>query len=227
MRDRRAQRMRGFTLIELTVALALVALMASVLYGALGFAGTSIDRGEAKAEQTASMRLTEEFLRAQLEGQHPARMRKVVELPLLFGGDRGELRYAAALPPRVAAGGIWYYRLRVAQEEAGSPLVLERLVPDFNAARLPEFTGADRSVLANDVAELRIAYFGRERDADPAEPARWLDTWTDDQHLPLLLRIDVVPRKGPPWPTLVVAPRMAPEAGCRAFDPVRHVCLAV
>ena len=43
-------RARGFTLVELTIALVLLALIASVLYGALGFAGTTWDRGEAKVD---------------------------------------------------------------------------------------------------------------------------------------------------------------------------------
>jgi general secretion pathway protein J len=222
-----AVQQRGFTLIELTVALALVALMASVLYGALGFAGTSMDKGEAKAEATSSMRLTEQFLRAQIEGQHPLRMRKVAEFPLLFGGARDEMRYAAPLPARVAAGGIWYYRLRVAHDDPRAPLVLDRMIPDVNAARLPEFTAPDRSILALDIAELRIAYFGRPANADRAEEPRWLDRWDDAQRLPELVRIDVIPRHGDPWPTLVVAPREAPEAGCRAFDPGRQACVAV
>src|SRR5205085_4765777 len=64
---RSAPGMRGFTLIELTIALVLLALMASVIYGALGLAGQSADRGEAKVDATAGMRLTQEFLRAQLE----------------------------------------------------------------------------------------------------------------------------------------------------------------
>ena len=220
-------RARGFTLIELTVALALVALMAAVLYGALGFAGTSLDKGEARAESNSSMRLTEEFLRGQLEAQHPLRMRKVAEFPLLFGGDGDELHYAAPLPPRVAAGGIWFYRLRLAADDPRAPLVLERVVPDLNAPRPPEFTSPERSILAEGIAGLRIGYFGRDANASNADAPSWRDRWDNPQRLPLLVRIEITPKQGAPWPPLVVAPRAAPEAGCRAFDPGRQVCVAV
>ena len=222
-----AQRARGFTLVELTIALVLLALIASVLYGALGFAGTTWDRGEAKVDATASMRLAEDFLRAQLEMQHPLRMRKVAEFPMLFAGERDELRYAAQLPSRVAAGGIWYYRLSVARDDPRAPLVLERVTPDVNAAQTPEFTEADRSILAQGIAELRISYFGRDINGGVAEEPTWRDKWDNAQRLPMLVRIDVTPKRGAPWPTLVVAPRQAPEAGCRAFDPIRQVCAGV
>lgn len=219
--------MAGFTLIELTIALVLLALMASVIYGALGLAGQSADRGEAKVDATAGMRLTQEFLRAQLEMQHPLRLRKVAEFPLLFAGEREELRYAAPLPPRVAAGGIWYYRVVVARDDPRAPLVLERVTPDVNAARAPDFAEPERSILAEGIAEVRFGYFGRDANASNDTEPSWRDRWDNAQRLPLLVRIDVTPKQGAPWPTLVVAPREAPEAGCRSYDPTRQLCVAV
>jgi general secretion pathway protein J len=225
---RAPHRARGFTLLELTIALVLLALMAGILYGALGFAGTASDKGEAKADANAGMRLAEAFLRAQLETQHPLRLRKVAEFPLLFAGERDDLRYAAPLPARVATGGVWYFRLTVARDDPRSPLVLERVVPDVNAARPPEFAAdVDRSVLAQDIAEIRIGYFGRDAGAINADEPTWRDRWDNAQRLPLLVRIDVTPKTGAPWPTLVVAPREAPEAGCRAYDPTRQICAGV
>ena len=220
------RRTAGFTLLELSIALVLLALMGAVLYGALGFAGTSWDKGEAKVDATSGMRLAQEFMRAQLEQQHPLRMRKVAEFPLLFFGDRNEIRYAAALPSRVAAGGIWYYRLSVGDDVRG-PLVLERMVPDVNGTRVPDFNGAEKSIIVTGIAEIRFAYYGRDGGSSNADEPSWRDRWDNAQRLPLLVRIDVIPKQGPAWPTLVVAPRNAPEAGCRAFDPTRLVCAGV
>jgi len=220
------RRTAGFTLLELSIALVLLALMGAVLYGALGFAGTSWDKGEAKVDATSGMRLAQEFMRAQLEQQHPLRMRKVAEFPLLFFGDRNEIRYAAALPSRVSAGGIWYYRLSVGDDARG-PLVLERMVPNVNGTRVPDFSEAEKSIIVTGIAEIRFAYYGRDGGSSNADEPSWRDRWDNAQRLPLLVRIDVIPKQGPAWPTLVVAPRNAPEAGCRAFDPTRLVCAGV
>ncbi len=218
---------RGFTLIELTVALVLLALLATVLFGALGLAGTSLERGEAKTDATSGMRLAHAFLRANLEEQHPLRMRKIVELPLLFSGDREELRYTAALPPRVAGGGIYFYRLMVLRDDARSPLVLERAIPDLNALEMPEFRDAERSVLAQDIAALKIQYFGRDAGANDSVAPTWRERWDDHQRLPLLIRIDIEPKTGAPWPPLIVSPRESPEAGCRAWDVARLRCASI
>src|SRR3954466_12761658 len=84
---------RGFTLIELLIALGLFAILSSIMFGSLRLAGRSTDAGEEKAQATAGMRLASDYLRTQLGAQHPQRMRKMLEFPLLFGGNRDEIRY--------------------------------------------------------------------------------------------------------------------------------------
>lgn len=221
------RRATGFTLLELVIAITLLALMASVLYGALGFAGRSWEGGEAKAEATSSMRLAEGFLRAQLEAQHPLRMRRMAEFPMLFGGTQDELRFAAALPARVSGGGIWYYRLVVANENDTSRLVLERMLPDLEAGALPVFDKPERSILADHVKEIRIGYFGYDAGAARVGVPTWRDQWDDRNRLPLMVRIDVVPQRGPAWPTLLVAPRQGPESGCRQWDAASERCVGM
>ena len=222
-------RMRGFTLIELLIALSLFALMSAVLYGSLQLAGRTWDAGEAKAESNAGMRLAGDYLRGQLSTQHPQRMRKIVEYPLLFGGGRDEVRFSAPLPGRVGVGGMWYYRLAV-EDVAGKnrrALVLDRMIPDVNATTMPTFASSERSVLADDVASIKIGYLGRDRNASIDIPPTWRDRWEDPQLMPVLIRVEVSPRVGMPWPPLVVSPREAPEAGCRAWDTVRQQCVGV
>ena len=215
---------RGFTLVELTVALVLMAGMAAVLFGSLSLAARSWDAGEAKVAQVDDMRQTQSYLREQISSLYPQRLRKVAEMPLLFAGERDELRYAAALPSRVAQGGVYYFRLALSRAGDKSQLVQERVIPDLLASGEPELAEAERSVLAEGIAELKIGYFGRDPNAGDVDAPSWRDRWDDRQRLPTLLRIDVKPLKGEPWPTLVVEPRRAPEAGCAAWDPLRGRC---
>jgi general secretion pathway protein J len=216
---------RGFTLLEMIVALALFALMGAVLFGALGTAARSWDGGEAKVAQSSDMRQTQAFLREHLTSQFPQRLRKVVDLPLLFAGSSDEIRYAAALPARVDEGGVWYFRLAVAKEGERSRLVLDRMLPDLDASSAIDYRDAERSVLAEDIGEIRIQYYGRETGATDASEPTWRDRWDDRQKLPMLVRIEIRPLKGLPWPPLVVEPRRAPEAGCRQWEPVQHRCI--
>ncbi|HXX86206.1 MAG TPA: prepilin-type N-terminal cleavage/methylation domain-containing protein [Casimicrobiaceae bacterium] len=215
---------RGFTLLELTVALLLLALMSSVLYGTLSLSASSWDRGEAKATQVGDMRLTEEFLRQSLASQLPLRLHKVLEQPLYFQGKSDSLAFVAALPRQVG-GGTYYLRIAVTPAGDSSRLALARVIPDYAATALPEFSDAEQSVLADRIAQVRFGYFGRDPDSNDANAPTWRDHWDDPQTLPLLIRVDVAPAAGAPWPQLVVEPRLAPEAGCRAWDFNRNRCV--
>ncbi|MFO1311904.1 MAG: prepilin-type N-terminal cleavage/methylation domain-containing protein [Burkholderiales bacterium] len=223
----RARPQAGFTLIELMVALTLFAILAGILFGSLRLAGRSADAGEEKAQASSGMRLASDYLREQLTSQHPQRMRKMLEFPILFGGTAEELRYTATLPGRVGVGGMWYYRLALSKVpgKEDTALVLERVMPDLDAPSKPSFSEGERSVLADDIKSIKIAYFGRDRGVSLDQAPTWRDQWDDTQLLPVLIRIEVVPRRGDPWPPIVVAPRAAPEAGCRAWDTIRVQCV--
>jgi general secretion pathway protein J len=218
---------RGFTLIELLIALGLFAILSGILFGSLRLAGRSTDAGEEKAQATAGMRLASDYLRTQLTAQHPQRMRKMLEFPLLFGGNRDELRFAAPLPNRVGLGGMWYYKLSVQQVpgKTGTALVLDRMIPDLDGTTMPTFTDAERSVLADDIKAVKISYYGRDRSSAADNAPTWRGSWEDPQLLPALIQIEVTPAQGPAWPLIVVAPRESPEAGCRAWDMIRVQCV--
>ena len=215
----------GFTLVELTVALVLMAAMAAILFGSLSLAARSWDGGEAKAQEASDMRTAQSYLRAQISAQYPQRLWNAEEVPLMFAGERDEIRYAAVLPERVAEGGVYYFRVAVVQANGKSQLVQERVIPDAAALQEPEFRDAQRSLLAEGIAELRFAYFGRDPGVSDTVDPTWRDRWDDRQRLPLLVRIDVKPVKGAAWPTLLVEPRRALEAGCTAFDVSRGRCV--
>ena len=161
--------------------------------------------------------------RRTLGAQHPLRFHKVQDQPLYFLGTQDSLAYAAALPGR-AGGGLYYFRLAATPVDNGARLTLARVIPDRAETQLPDFSGAESSVLADGVAEVRFGYFGRDPGARDDVTPTWRDRWDDPQRLPDLIRIDVKPVKGSPWPTLVIEPKLAPEAGCMAWDVNRRRC---
>jgi general secretion pathway protein J len=218
------RRVRGFTLIELMVALVLLALISGILYGSLSLSAASWDKGEAKAEQAGDMRQTGEFLRQALTAEHPLRLHKALDQPLYFAGASDSLAFAGATPGRVG-GGIYYFRIALAPNGDSSRLLLSRTIPDYSALKAPSFDGADASVLAEGIAQLKFSYFGRDPDAADVVDPTWRDHWDDPQILPLLIRMDVKTAQGASWPPLIVEPRIAPEAGCRGWDANRKRCV--
>jgi general secretion pathway protein J len=225
-RPQRARRTRqhGFTLLELTIALLLLALMSAVLFGSLKLSATSWDKGEAKTDRSNEMRLTEDFLRKTLTSQHPLRLHKAAERPLYFNGAQDSISFAA-VPPGRAATGMYYFRVMLTGGMEGQRLSLLRVIPDASETEPPGFDGADSSILAEGIAQMKIGYYGRDKDAAETAEATWRDRWDDPQRIPDLIRIDVTPVTGDPWPTLVVEPRISAQAGCRVTDPTGTRCL--
>lgn len=209
------------------IALSLFALMSGVLFGTLRLAGRSTDAGDDKVQASSGMRLASDYLRTQLTAQHPQRMRKIAEFPLLFGGSQDEIRYTAPLPARVGVGGMWYYKLSVAAVpgKERTALVLDRMIPELDSLNMPTFAQSERSVLADDIKSIRVSYYGRDRSSTLDVPPTWRASWEDTQLLPALIQVEVTPRVGEPWPPLLIAPRAAPEAGCRAWDTIRVQCV--
>jgi len=172
------------------------------------------------------MRLTEEFLRQSLTAQHPLRLHRALTQPLYFQGTHESLAFAAVLPGQ-AGGGTYLFRLAVTPFGDTSRLTLARVIPDAAAITPPDFDSAEQSVLADGIAEVQFSYFGRDADSNDANTATWRDRWDDPQILPMMIRVAVKPAKGAPWPSLVVEPRIAPEAGCKVWDFSRNRCVAV
>ena len=109
--------------------------------------------------------------------------------------------------------------------------MLQRAIPDAEATAYPELAEEDKTILADDIAELKLSYFGPttemvEAPAQQAKPndSTWQDQWVDRRSIPQLVRVQVKPRKGAPWPDLIVEPKMSSQAGC-TWDDFHKRCI--
>ncbi|MDR1529783.1 MAG: prepilin-type N-terminal cleavage/methylation domain-containing protein [Burkholderiales bacterium] len=206
---------RGFTLLEVLVALTLLVVLSGTLLGVFGLADKSREAGETRADDASSMRVTQDFLRAHLENAHPLRLREEKEFPLIFSGDEKEMMYVSALPMRVIAGGLWAWRLRLL---GSGQLVLEHTIPEINEKKMPDFKNAKYSILADRVHSLDIEYFGLPERATLEDDPKWQKKWDNPQRMPDWVRIDVTLDNGTAWPVLFVELRKSEQAGCRQWN---------
>jgi len=201
-RDRQA----GFTLIEVLVSMAVLSLILVALYGGLRVAARGWDRGEALVRDAEMLRTSSALLRRYLGQAYPLLRWKKGTWRLEFAGDEAQLRFVAAMPPRLGVGGLYELHISTEERANGVALLLHRrlLHPDLDDRAQDDLAAgiADDSVLAEGLREVGFDYFGSERRNDP--PA-WRERWLDKKRLPALVRMRVVDGRGVAWPELTVA----------------------
>jgi general secretion pathway protein J len=203
---------RGFTLIELVLALVLLAAMLAMAWGGFAFALRAWEAGEANGTRTADMRLAESFLRRELTEIFPMRFKDAMTLKFAFEGERDHMRFVSARPPGITAPGLSLVGLELKPaEDRTSTLVMRRAPPDDEAKDFGPLDAAEATLLIPGLKGAEFSYFGSDSDVNTP---RWTDSWTTPGRMPLLVRVRLVGADGIPMPELVARIVLAEEAGC-------------
>ncbi len=206
-------RQRGFTLVELVLAMALLGVMLLLLYAGLSFALRGWDAAGASGQVTADRRLGESFLRREVMELFPMRWKDPMAYRIAFSGEPQRMRFVSSRAPGASQGGLSLVSVQVESDPRTRTrnLVMRRAMPDDDAK---DFSPLDRagepSVLVEDVASVSFSYFGAQ--SDFATP-RWEDSW-DYQRLPYLVRLRMKAGDGSPLPEIVMRVVLGEEAGC-------------
>jgi general secretion pathway protein J len=198
------RRAAGFTLLEVLIATSLLGMMMLVLMGSLRIGAASWDAGEERMAEAARLFTVQNFLRAHVGGALPlAGTVQGGRTAFMFRGGPDFLEYVAALPSQVKSGGLYRFRLYVAKDGEAQ---------DLRLAILPYVSGQDADdavepvddlVLFENLGSFKLSYLPRE-DRMRQNTRSWLDEWEQTQ-FPALVRVDIEPENGEPWPSLVIA----------------------
>jgi general secretion pathway protein J len=200
----------GFTLLELLIALALLGLMLTLLFGGLRLATRSWDAAQGAMDTADNVRAVEGFLRRELADIRPYSFRSAAGQRLAFLGHRDGLYFVAPLPTRIGLAGPRMISVRFERDEAGWRLVwrerpFDASQPDFSA-----LGSAPPMVLLNtelgNVEDFALSYYGQQGGA--VGPS-WSEQWEDAVRLPRLIKVHVRLKGGQPWPDFIVAPLFA------------------
>jgi general secretion pathway protein J len=170
----------GFTLIEIVIALALVAGLLAITFSGLRVGLAAWRQGNARAEQLQRVRSLNQLLVRAVGGAHPYRLDAAgpEPAPPAFQGERDRLTFVTARPPVPLAAPIAFTAVSLSLEESGLT-IREAALPsrDLFGALVPVL--ADPGVMA-----LRFRYLrGHDR--------TWAERWdgTAEQELPAAVEI--------------------------------------
>ncbi len=206
------RRERGFTLIELVVAMALLGAMLLLLFGGLNFGLRSWDAADSNGRRTADHRIAYNFLRREIGETFPMRFKDSMALKFAFEGGHDHLRFVSSRPAGISAGGLSLVGVAIeAGEGRRRNLVMRRAMPDDEAKTFAPLEKAERTVLFENVDAVTFDYYGAENDF--SEPA-WVDAWQFPARIPRLVRVRIRGADGTMLPEMVVRIVLGEEAGC-------------
>lgn len=211
---------RGFTLLELLVAMTLLALLAGLLFGGLSFGVRVWEKGDAELENMAELQIAQGLIRRLISRALVIDLTEVEdEDAAIFEGTMDAMSFVGPAPAQSLPGGFYRLSFRADDESGKSRLVMSwRLLdPDERGAGAGAGTGEDEDenvvVLVENIADLSLAFFGTDNEDGDGDP-RWQDHWEDMPGPPLLVRMTVTFPDGDRriWPELVVAPMITSPA---------------
>ncbi len=206
MKEKRGR--RGFTLVEMLVALVLLAVLALALAGSISHFSLLGAKGSAATARGQRILAVGESLRRLLQSAVALRGYDHDDGHLYFAGDKTSLIWLAPMPDR--AGNTRLHWLRLRREG-------ERLTLDYRPFRRGEdgvrfsrdgrletdFSRGGKSVLIPRLATFSIRYLAPVR-ADAKE--RWRRDWQAREALPALIELRLGDEDGI-WPSLMIRPR--------------------
>jgi general secretion pathway protein J len=211
---------QGFSLLEILLALTLMALLMGGAYAGIRTATRSAEGGEALIERTSKLRVTQELLRRQLS---QALMLSYDERPgtgerIVFEGERDTLTWVSTMPGYLGRGGAYVQQLRLEHDSGGQRMEFRHiLLNGYDPQEVPVGDGEPVILLEN----IDDAYFEYRAMGEDGKLADWTDEWDKPGQLPMLVRVHVEFARAArmPWPDLVIPLLVDPGAVGAAQEP--------
>lgn len=192
---------RGFTLMEMMIAMALVGMALTIAFSSLRFASRSWERTDLLMSELDQLRVAGSVVRRQLN-QVVAIRPVEASRKLLFSGAPHLLEFVAPAPiqdGRLVA--LYRYRLRFVAEEQGKMLWLD--YRPWLPGEDPGWQGMTESSLL--VSGLDNGEFAYLADTPLPDGPHWQAVWDKPERLPVKVRMTLhLQKQSAPWPALVV-----------------------
>ena len=186
----RASKSKGFTLVELLLAITLMSILLALTYSGLRAATRSSERGEMILAAGGELRAAHQFMRHQLNQMLPltfAVSEGNDETRTVFEGDVNRIQYVGPMPGYLGAGGPQVQLLELVSSDNGGLVVQfsHALLQGFEEERLYD---RDPVILLEGVESAGFVFLGRDEEGNIGD---WTASWDQPDILPVAVRLDL------------------------------------
>jgi general secretion pathway protein J len=202
----------GFTLLELLVAVVLLATLMVLLANGISLVSHHLDRSIERRDRATTVALVQNYLRAALGQTLPVAVASDTASVIDFTGSSDHMGFVSRAPKSAPLGGMMKFDLRFdpgKRGAAGALIVDWQPYHDIGRDLETDQPRAGTRQLLAGVGGVEFAYYDP---GAPDRPSGWRDDWHDLPILPTLVRISVAFRDGEAMPDLIVALRLSSPA---------------
>jgi general secretion pathway protein J len=200
-----AGKARGFSLLEVLLAIILLALLIAGAYSGIRAATNAMRAGEAAIDRADRLRTAQEFLRHQLSRILPLSYAQNDSdgTAYVFEGKDQFMRFVAPMPGYLSRGGPYVQTLELARGQDGLQLRFNDAMLNGFDVQKSKSSDVDAVVLLDHIRDGRFEY--RTLD-DQGQITNWSSNWDNPGVTPLMVRIrlNMQPGVQMPWPVLDV-----------------------
>ena len=196
----RALHLRGFTLIEVLIAMTLLSIMVVLLFSSLKICADSWEKGESKITDVNEVAVVYNFFQRHLSIAKPLwNDLSEEEKTFSFQGKAQSLQFISAFPASAGRSGLQLFSLDL-QEEDNEQVIKVTIKPFFPVAEGEEWHKEEVTLIKH-VSDFTLAYFGSD---DGVSEGSWEEEWLDKEVLPRLVKINIELENGIFWPEMII-----------------------
>lgn len=192
----------GFTLIEVLLAVALMAMIMALAYGGLRASTRAAYRGEERIANVQNMRMAHQFVRRQLNQVLPLAYMSDDQDRITFEGDSNKITFVSSMPGYLGFGGPQVQSIALEPGEQGLDLVLRHL--PLAASDDGGLDNTDAIVLLEGIERGQFSFLGRD---ELGEIGEWESYWEQVEAPPesISLELELNEELQLTWPLLIAS----------------------
>ncbi|MDO9422766.1 MAG: prepilin-type N-terminal cleavage/methylation domain-containing protein [Methylobacter sp.] len=213
---------RGFTLIEVLIAMTLLSIMVVLLFSSLRICAKSWEQGENKIAEVNEAAVVYNFFQRHLssaiplwndftarDGGYAASLPGMIattenkDKTFSFQGKKQSLQFVSVFPASARRTGMQLFSIEPRQQD-GEQDIKVTLTPFYPVAEGEEWH-REEVVLLRDVSNFTLAYFG----VDDSGEGTWQDEWLEKDAQPRLVKISINTGNGVYWPDMIIELKVA------------------
>jgi len=191
---------RGFTLIEVLMAMSLLSVMVVLLFGTLKISADSWENGEKKIADANEIAVVYNFFQRHLVTSKPLwdDFTEPGVRTLAFRGEVQSLKFVSLFPASAERAGAQLFTVKLQDqfEPANLAVSISPFSPPVEGVQLP----VEEITLIKGVSHFKLTYFGESLETGQVG---WQDYWPDQETLPKMVKVDIGLAKGGFWPAMV------------------------